>query len=243
MIVYRVEQGSYEWWRLRLGIPTSSKFHKILTPKKRQASSQAPDYLFTLLGERLTGEPSDLLQTYPMQRGQALEDQAILAYEGLTDQETKAGGFVTNDAGTIGCSPDRFVGDDGLLEIKCPLAATQVRVALLGDGADEHVAQIQGQLWITGRQWCDVFHFHPALVLPPHRVLRDEDFIRDLSAVVTAFAEQLARKWIELEQKYGPFIRLGTEAPPPPSDPDGVSDADLDAIFAARRQKQEQRNG
>ena len=130
MIFHAVNPRSQEWHALRLGIPTSSEFSKIITPKTMKLSSQAQGYLCRLLGEWLTGEQVENFASPWMDRGTELEDSAILAYEMLTDTETSPGGFVTTDDGLIGCSPDRLIGDDGDLEIKCPLIHTHIETLL-----------------------------------------------------------------------------------------------------------------
>jgi hypothetical protein len=238
MKFFDVEQGSLEWRRMRLGIPTSSEFDKLITNKTRKVSSQARDYRDRLLSERISGEPWDLLlQNRAMEHGQELQDDAVNAYEFETGLTTERGGFFTNDEETAGASPDRLVGSDGLVEIKCPLLHTQVHAALSKEEAEGHMSQIQGQLLITGRQWVDLFHFHPLLALPPRRVWRDEEFLGLLSAVLEAFLLDLRLTWADLEREYGPFPKRGLLAPPPVPDPEGISEEDVDAIFAARRRE------
>lgn len=236
---------SVEWYQDRLGIFTASRTSKVITNKTLKISSQAGDLMDQLLSERWSGEPYDLYQSPWMQRGVELEDDGFLAYESLEGIETEPGGFFTNDAGTIGASPDRLVGANGLLELKCPLLPTQIHAARAGDGnADDHRAQIQCQLWVCEREFVDLFSFHPLLILPPKRVYRDEEYIRVLAAVVNTFVEQLEQNWTELIAKYGKPPRQATIAPvQQQDDPMFVSDADLDAIFAAQRREKEQSNG
>ena len=150
MIHHKVEQNGLEWHKLRLGIPTASKFDEILTPKKRERSSQSRHYLYRLVAEWIAGEvlEDEMYQNQWMQRGQEREDGAIAAYEFRTDTETQPGGFFTLDNGLAGASPDRLAGADGIVEIKCPLLSKQVEGALQGVEAD-HVCQLQGQMWIT----------------------------------------------------------------------------------------------
>jgi hypothetical protein len=194
-----------------------------------------------IAGERL--EDEDYRSRW-MDRGQALEDQAVAGYEAYTEQETSPGGFWTIEigGGVAGCSPDRIVAEEGVLEVKCPLLPKQVEGALDGVEVD-HICQIQGQLWITGRQWVDVFSYHAALVLPPKRVKRDERFIENLEQAVREFIEEMLRERADLEREYGPFLRVGTEPQPWRTD-DLITEADVDAIFAAkRREREQQRNG
>lgn len=186
-----MEQGSAQWIAARLGLPTASQFSRILTPRTLKPSASAERYLWELLAERIIGQPANDASTKFMERGKAMEAQAVAFYELQRGVDTRRVGFVTRDDGLVGCSPDRFVGDDGLLEIKCASAAVHVG-ALLGGVTDEYRAQVQGQLWITGRQWCDLLYFNPEMPPVLTRMERDPEFIAALSQAVGSFAERLA---------------------------------------------------
>lgn len=192
MIVLDVKQGTQEWVASRLGIPTASRFSSIMTPKTRKPSASAAPYLCELVAERLTGYPANDASSDFMLRGSALEAEAAAAYEFDTGLSVSAVGFVLDDSRRFGCSPDRFVGEDGLLEIKCLSVANHV-AAVLGMLDGEHVAQVQGQLWITGRQWVDLFFYNPAIAAHRVRIERDEKFIAALAENVEAFCERLER--------------------------------------------------
>jgi hypothetical protein len=187
MILHNVLQGTSEWLAIRAGIPTASQFDKIITPKGK-ASTQAEKYLHKLLAERMMGRPVVEHVSYWMGRGNQMEAEAVAYYEGVRDLDTERIGFVTNDERTIGASPDRFVGDDGLLEIKVPAEHTHVAYLLTKAVDAEYYPQVQGQLWVTGRQWSDILSYHPELPPALIRVARDEAFITSLAAAVTSFA-------------------------------------------------------
>ena len=200
MIIHDVLQGSTEWLAVRAGIPTASAFDRIVTPKGKP-STQAEKYMHQLLAERMMGHPVLQVATYWMGRGQALEGEAVSYYEGVRDLDTDVIGLITNDEGTIGASPDRFVGEDGLLELKCPSEHVHVGY-LLTKGVDaEYYPQVQGQLWVTGRKWLDIMSYHPELPPAIVRVERDEDYIKTLSTAVTEFSASLERKAVELREK------------------------------------------
>lgn len=236
MKFYPVAPRSEEWHALRLGIPCSSDFHKVMTPKTRKLSSQAPSLMYRLLAEWMTGEQVENFETEYMVRGVELEDQAMLAYENLTDTETQVGGFCTTDDGMIGCSPDRLVGDKGDLELKCPLIQTQVKYALEGTVDDDYMCQLQGRMMIHGREWVDIFAYHPKLVIAPVRVVRDEKFIADLKATLAAFVETMLHCRVKLEQKYGPFTRPTVEEPDHSEDLITLEDEELIIEDLKRRQ-------
>jgi hypothetical protein len=187
VILHNVLQGTTEWLSIRAGIPTASQFDKIITPKGK-ASTQAEKYLHKLLAERMMGRPVVEHVSYWMGRGNQMEAEAVAYYEGVRDLDTERVGFVTNDERTIGASPDRFVGADGLLEIKVPAEHTHVAYLLTKAVDAEYYPQVQGQLWVTGRQWSDILSYHPEMPPALIRVARDEAFITSLAAAVTSFA-------------------------------------------------------
>jgi hypothetical protein len=192
VIVHRCKQGTPEWLALRAGIPTSSKFDKIITPEGK-VSTQAEKYAYELLAERLTGESTvDYLSEW-MIRGKMFEPHAAAWYQKQVgaDLDMTEVGFITNDAGTIGASPDRLVGDEGLLEIKCPKDSTHVGYLLEQDHAKRYRPQIQGQLWISERAWLDMLSYHPRMPQALVRVERDDKYIKLLSTIVPAFVAQL----------------------------------------------------
>lgn len=200
MILHDVVQGSTRWLEVRAGIPTASAFDRIVTPKGRP-STQAAKYMHTLLAERLMGHPVLQVQTHWMGRGQQLEGEAVLYYENMRELDTTPIGFVTNDERTIGASPDRFVGEDGLLEIKCPAEHTHVSYLLTRHVDAEYYPQVQGQLWITDRKWLDIVSYHPEMPIAIVRVERDNVFIADLAQMVQAFSYDLERKARELIER------------------------------------------
>ena len=211
---HRVEHNSPEHFAMRLGWPNSSCFDHILTSKRAEPSRQRKPYMRRLNAENIANEQleDEEYRSRWMERGQEWEDPSVAAYEMLMDRETSPGGYWTIEigGGRAGCSPDRLIGEDGVLEIKAPLLSTQVAGAL--DGVEvNHICQIQGLLWITDRQWLDLFSFHPLLVLPPKRILRDEEFIEKLEEAVKEFIEEMLRERIDLEREHGPFLRMRQE--------------------------------
>jgi YqaJ-like viral recombinase domain len=200
MIVHDCKQGTTEWLALRAGIPTASAFERILT-KSGKPSTQAEKYLYRLLAERIMGRPVVEHVSFWMQRGSRMEAEAVAYYESSRELDTIPIGFVTNDARTIGASPDRFVGDEGLLEIKVPAEHTHVSYLLNQSVDSEYYPQVQGQLWITERKWLDILSYPPDMPPALIRVERDEEFIRRLSAAVTAFSGQLELLAVEARER------------------------------------------
>jgi hypothetical protein len=198
MIVHDVEQGSKEWARLRMGIPTASNFHKIITPGGKP-SKQAEAYRHHLLAEMLIGLPIDAPTTAWMDRGVEMEDEAVCFYEFERDVAVRKIGFVTDDAVTLGASPDRLIGEDGLLEIKCPSPAVHVGYLMAEGPDDDYRVQLQGQMLVTGRDWVDICAYHPAMPSVIVRVVRNEEFMEKLTEALSLFCAQLRADVDKLE--------------------------------------------
>jgi hypothetical protein len=147
-------------------------------------------YMKKLAGEILTGEKMDSYSNAHMERGKEMEDEARQAYALMTDNEPVQVGFMRR--GDAGASPDSAIGDDGLLEIKTKLAHLQIDVLDNDEVPAEHIAQIQGQLWISGRAYVDFVSYWPGLPLFVRRVERDEEYIKRIVAEVNAFNIELA---------------------------------------------------
>lgn len=234
MKIITCAQRSQEWYERRLGIPTASEFHKIITPKTRKISEQAAGYAHILLAEWLTGQQVENAQTEWMVRGTELEESAVAAYELCNDVQTEPAPFFMRDDEMVGCTPDRLVGERKILEIKSCLAHNQIQ-ALLNPKVDEkHRCQIQGQLWLTERDEVDLFSYHPIIPSATMTIARDEGFIKYLATALDAFVETLLKCRVLLIERYGvtPAERKAAVAEDTRFD---ITDADVDALIASRR--------
>lgn len=187
---YFCEQYSDDYDRLKFGLPTSSNFKNIITPSGFSSESWM-DYACHLIAERCLDRKVDTYTSEWMERGLMIEQDAADFYSQLRKVDVKQIGFITNDAGTIGCTPDRLIGDDGLLEIKCPKPQTQIKYLITGKLKMSHKPQLQGQLYISGRQYVDVFSYHPELQPSIMRVERDEAYIACLDKLLTKFTNYI----------------------------------------------------
>lgn len=197
-----ITQGSPEWLMARLGLPTASQFDRIIT-KGGKPSDQAVKYMHQLLAEQLLGVPMANASSGFMERGSILEQRAVSYYEFEKETETTEVGFLLRDDRRSGASPDRFVGSDGLLEIKVPSAPVHVGYLLDKEGIGYRV-QVQGQLWVAERDWSDTLSWHPELPPALVRQTRDEKFIALLAAAVAQFTDMLDAAKEQL-QKLGLF--------------------------------------
>lgn len=194
--IFNCEQGSDEWLRCRMGIPTASEFATVMAKGKGGEPSQTRrTYMYKLAGERISGAPMENYSNSYMERGKLLEGEARELYAFMTDADPQLIGFVSN--GFAGCSPDALIGEDGLLEIKTKAPHIMIDVILKGDIPPEHIAQMQGALWITGRQWCDLFCYYRGAngngkpMFYKRRMLRDEAYIRKIADAVEIFNREL----------------------------------------------------
>lgn len=191
LVIHDCAQNSPEWFEARRGIPTASEFSTVLAKGRGGGESVTRrKYLLTLAGQILTGE---VVQTWAgnehTERGHAMEDDARRLYAFQRDTEPTLVGFMRR--GRAGASPDSTVGTSGLLEIKTKLPHLQLEVLEQDRLPPEHVAQVQGQLWVSGRDWCDFVSYWPKLPLFVTRVYRDEAYIAALAKAVAEFNEEL----------------------------------------------------
>ena len=191
-IVTDIEQGTPEWLALRLGIVTASELDSLLVSGKHPTGFgvAAFTYMDQLIGERITEEAAELpFQTKATIRGHEQEGVALELYEAREEVKVQKVGIILSRG--IGYSPDGLVGTDGLIEIKTKLPKFQVGVILSGEVPKEHVAQCQGGLWASDREWIDFISYWPGMPIFVKRMYRDEAMIRKISERVGTFYELL----------------------------------------------------
>lgn len=194
-IIRDIQQGSDEWLELRLGKITASKLSDVLSKGRGNAPSKTrASYMLQLAAEKLTGKPEDSFTNKYMEWGNECEPQARSMYEFDSGNDVEEVAFVEFDE-WFGVSPDGLVGDKGLLEIKCPKTTTQIERYLAGVFPSAYMAQVQGQMLATGREWCDFVSFDPRISGEASyfciRVERDEEYLKGLSAGISAFKDEL----------------------------------------------------
>ena len=184
-------QGSDEWQKARIGIPTASEFDCLITTKGEPSKSRLK-YLYKLSAERITGIKENGYKNENMERGNILEAEARAFYELENSCEVEQVGICyLDEKKQVACSPDGLVGKDGLIEIKCPLSYTHVSYLLGGVLPIEYFQQIQGQLYITGRKWCDFFSHYPGIKPFVFRVMPDKGFMANLDVELRKFLKEL----------------------------------------------------
>lgn len=192
MKILELEQRSPDWYAARSGVPTASNFDKIITTTGTQ-SKQRTKYMYQLAGERLGAVVDETYQSFAMTQGIEKEGDARLLYEMAKGSEVGAVGFCLSDCGKYGCSPDGLIGDDGGVEIKCPLLSTHVDYLL--NSSDEvpsdYYQQVQGSLFVTGRKWWDFVSYYPGIKPLIIREYPDENFQRLLKKELDLFCLEL----------------------------------------------------
>jgi putative phage-type endonuclease len=159
-----VEQRSEEWFKARLGKVTASRVADVLAKTKTGASASRTNYLTELVVERLTSQQSEFFTNEAMQWGTDTEPQARMAYEAEKGVLVDEVGFIDHSSIlNFGCSPDGLVGEDGLIEIKCPNSKTHIETILSGKAPSKYIPQMQTQMAVTGKAWCDFVSFDPRL--------------------------------------------------------------------------------
>ena len=192
-----IDQRTTEWFAARLGKVTASKIADVMASGRAGAPSVTrANYLAQLLCERLTGRPTEGYTSHEMQHGTDNEPIAINAYEMAQDVIVSPIGFVDHPSiAMCGASPDGLVGDEGLIEVKCPNSATHLATLKGAEIDGRYMKQMQWQMACTGRAWCDFVSFDPRM--PDHmqlhvqRVPRDLEMIAQIEVAVSAFLADL----------------------------------------------------
>lgn len=197
-----MQQNTSEWHQARLGKVTASRVSEVIAKGK---GATRESYMADLIVERLTGQRVGGFTTAHMEWGTEQEPHARAAYSAFSGELVEEVGFVDHPRITnAGASPDGLVGDEGLVEFKCPATSTHLDTLLAGEVPTKHLAQMQWQMACTERKFCDFTSYDPRL--PDHlrlfvkRVERDDDYIRALEGEVTLFLAQLEEKLTKLQE-------------------------------------------
>ena len=200
-----MEQRTQEWFSARLAKVTASRVADVVAKTKTGYSASRANYMAELICERLTGMQGASYSNAAMAWGIETEPMARAAYEGAVGSLVIETGFVPHaNIEMSGASPDGLVGDDGLVEIKCPMTATHIETLLGQSVPAKYVTQMQWQMACTGRKWCDFVSFDPRMPenmqIFVKRVGRDELLIASLETEVIQFLKELDLKITQLKE-------------------------------------------
>lgn len=191
-----IEQGTPEWFAQRMGKVTASRISDIIAKTKTGVAASRGNYLAQLVAERLTGQTADSFKSGAMQHGTETEPQARMAYEAETGLMVSEVAMIEHPTIAMsGASPDGLVGEDGLVEIKCPNTSTHIATLLADKAPSGYIPQMQWQMACTGRQWVDFVSFDPRMPedmqLFIKRVPRDNALISEYEAEVVKFLAEV----------------------------------------------------
>ncbi|WP_375649943.1 lambda exonuclease family protein [Bartonella sp. MU70NMGDW] len=205
-----MEQRTAEWFQARLGKVTASNIYSVLSKTtKGLPTSKYEDYKIKLITERLTGETSPYYETEDMRWGIEHEDDALREYGFIYDADITKCGFIQHPTIEMaGASPDGLIGEDGLIEVKCPRSVTHMRFCIGDEIKPEYHAQMQFQMACTERNWCDFVSYDPRftgeffhLRMKVKRVLRDDQQIEQINQAVETFLAEIEREIKQLSTK------------------------------------------
>ena len=203
-----MEQRTTEWHTARLGKVTASRVADVIAKTKTGYGASRANLMADLIVERLTGQPASTFSNAHMEWGTEQEPHARAAYSARTGELVEEVGFVDHPSvANSGASPDGLVGDEGLVEFKCPATSTHLDTLLAGEVPSKYIPQMQWQMACTKRKWCDFCSYDPRL--PEHlrmfvkRVPRDDEYIKTLETEVTKFLAELDEKLKQLEKVNG----------------------------------------
>lgn len=168
-------QRHSEWHEVRLGRFTASEFYRLMTEPRAKADKEAGNlsqgamtYVMEKVAERITGKPAkDEFDSRYTQWGEEYEPLARSIYEAVFDRKVTLSGFMEFGSHGGG-SPDGLIGEEGIIEIKCPYTITShLTHHMMKSWEDlksdkpEYYWQCLGYILLTGRQWCDFISYHP----------------------------------------------------------------------------------
>jgi putative phage-type endonuclease len=200
-----IEQGTPEWHQLRLGKVTASRVSDVMAKIKTGESASRKNYRAELVVQRLTGLPSESFTNAAMEWGTATEPMARIAYEIAKEVLVEQVGFIEHPTiAMFGCSPDGLV-HDGMIEIKCPNSATHIEYLTDNKAPAKYINQMQCQMAVTGKKWCDFVSFDPRLPedlqLFVVRVERDQKYIDSMEVEVVEFLTEVEGMVNQLKER------------------------------------------
>lgn len=209
MRIIDCEQQTEQWerWRNR---PTASEFGSFITPARGDYSAQATAYAAKIVAKRL-GVYTEAPPSFWMEWGIEHEPNAVHAYEQQTGHEiTRVGFILPDDTDAYGGSPDGLVGEDGLIEVKCPAPETLIAYHAAGKLPVQYKPQVQGLLLISGRKWCEFFVFHPELTPFLLRVEPDVEYQTKMSYCLLRLLREIQRIESRVGRQRHDLVSIGT---------------------------------
>jgi len=202
MIIHNIEQRSEAWYCAKCGLVTSTRFKSLCA---KETTDSYKDLVTNLACEIITGKIEETYSNTLMEQALELEPIARQEYEWITDIPVKTVGFITPDEdhkyhNWIGDSPDGLLPEDGILEIKCPLARTHFEYIEANKLPSEYRYQVQGHLFVTGLNFCDFVSFVPGMKLFINRVEPDLELFAEFGRRLDILIPQVEQKLLMYER-------------------------------------------
>ena len=205
-MITAIEQGTDAWKQQRLGYVTASRVTDVMAKVKTGEAKTREKYRYELVVQRLTGVVPESYTNDAMAWGTDNEPYARMKYEARTGNFVQLTGFHKHPTiAWVGASPDGLVEEDGLIEIKCPNTDTHLRTLEANKAPSQYIAQMQMQMWVMNRDWCDFVSYDPRL--PEElcyftvRVLRDDEYIKNMESEVLAFLAEIETTITTLKER------------------------------------------
>lgn len=191
-IINNIDQSGEEWLDLRMGFVTASRFKDVMA---KGAGKTRKAYMIEIASEIITGQREEKFSSSYIEWGTETEPQARAMYELDTGYSVEEIAFAHFDDVKIGCSPDGIPHPKGLVEFKCPKTTTQIETYLSGKMPPSHKPQVQGQMWVMEKEWCDFVSFDPRINGQAsyfmQRIERDDEYIEELGKECDKFIKEL----------------------------------------------------
>tara|TARA_R110000868_G_scaffold66695_1_gene198508 strand:+ start:2105 stop:2716 length:612 start_codon:yes stop_codon:yes gene_type:complete len=194
-----IEQRTEEWFTQRLGKVTASRVGDVIAKTKTGIAASRDNYATQLILERLTNNKEEFFKSVAMQWGTDTEPMARQAYELKRGVFVDEVGFIEHPTIEMsGASPDGLVGEDGLVEIKCPESKTHMEYLLSGSPPPKYIPQMMWQMACTGRKWCDFVSYDPRfpenMQILVVKVDYEPKYVAMLELEITKFLDDVSKK-------------------------------------------------
>jgi predicted phage-related endonuclease len=202
-------QGDAVWFKCRLGCVTSSRVADAIAKRKRVKEGEKSEELagrrrvrFELMCELLSQKPAAHYVSEWMDQGREREPIARIEYENATGASVEQVGFVYHPTIKMaGCSPDGIVGDDGLLEIKCPKIETHLQYLIDDIVPEAYLPQLLWQMACCERQWVDFVSYHPDMPEEYQLFIKRLERTKEVDAVIRGMELEVVQLLAEVDEE------------------------------------------
>jgi YqaJ-like viral recombinase domain len=216
MPIIEVQQQSDEWLKMRCGCLTSSRLAEVITRLKKNTkngekggySQKRENYLWEVVGERLTGRAAEHYVSKVMDYGSETEPLAKAEFEVECGVSLLPGRFALHDSiEWFGASIDSLDEDDptGGYEFKCLQPKNHARIIDTGEIPEEHLPQMLGEMACYNLQWVEFVSFCGDAPKDSRvfrkRMNRDEALVQMIEAEAKTFLEDVILKLGRLAER------------------------------------------